>query len=112
MAELMIVFGAEPLMAARRSRQHKGAARKRDGRVGGEGDGVVGDTAADRDRARPEGERGVPKLTSSPLVVVTFPGTSVPPELVLQPCEALPVVGTAHVPPAVPKPAADPLLSQ
>jgi hypothetical protein len=60
----------------------------------------------------PKARVAVPKLTLSAAVVVTLPGTSVPPELVLHPCEALPVVGTAHVPPAVPKPAVAPLLSQ
>jgi hypothetical protein len=60
----------------------------------------------------PKANVAAPKLTSSATVVVTFPGTSVPPELVLHPCEEFPVVGTAHVPSAVPKPGLLPLLSQ
>ena len=60
----------------------------------------------------PKANAAVPKLTVSPFRVLTFPGTSVPPELVLQPCAELPLVGIAHVPLAVPKPLVEPLLSQ
>ena len=60
----------------------------------------------------PKASAPVPKLTMSPFVVVTVPGTSVPAELVLHPWEASPVDGDAQVPPAVPKPALVPLLSQ
>ena len=54
----------------------------------------------------------LPKLRASVVAVVTLPGSVAPVESVLHPCELLPVVGAAHVPPAVPKPAVPPLLSQ
>ena len=43
---------------------------------------------------------------------MTLPGSVPPVESPLQPWVASPVVGTAHVPAAVPKPAEVPLLSQ
>ena len=55
----------------------------------------------------------VPKFRASPVVVVVVPErVLVPAEEVLQPCVASFVVGAAQVPPAVPKPAVESLLSQ
>ncbi len=61
--------------------------------------------------ARPS--EAVPKFKESVELVVVVPeGSVLPVESVLQPWVALFVVGAAHVPPAVPKPAVPPLLSQ
>ena len=55
----------------------------------------------------------VPKFRSSDVVVVVVPeSVSVPAEERLQPGVASFVVGAAQVPPAVPKPAVESLLSQ
>lgn len=55
----------------------------------------------------------VPKFKASVALVVVVPEGSVAPvESVLQPWVELFVVGAAHVPVAVPKPAVPPLLSQ
>ena len=55
----------------------------------------------------------VPKLSASPVVVVVVPDMALTPVAeVLQPCVELFVVGAAHVPPAVPKPAVELLVSQ
>ncbi len=55
----------------------------------------------------------VPKFRASEVVVVVVPeSVAVPVALVLQPWVASFVVGAAQVPPAVPKPAVEPLLSQ
>ena len=55
----------------------------------------------------------VPKFTAVEVVVVVVPeSASVPVEEVLQPWVASFVVGSAHVPLAVPNPAVEPLLSQ
>ena len=55
----------------------------------------------------------VPKFTAVEVVVVVVPeSAAVPVEEVLQPWVASFVVGSAHVPLAVPNPAVEPLLSQ
>ena len=55
----------------------------------------------------------VPKFRESEVVVVVLPeSVLVPAEEVLQPCVASFVVGAAQVPPAVPNPAVESLLSQ
>ena len=55
----------------------------------------------------------VPKFRASEVVVVVvLEGSVAPVASVLQPWVELFVVGAAHVPPAVPKPAVAPLLSQ